>query len=191
MSDATLVRCCAPTLAGMKTGSVFTCAYDRRSTLRSELTQLNRELGSRGLRILPLRFRESHALVYLFRPDALARDLRRSRARAILAEAGYESTECSACIRRLICRLHSEAEFPHEIGLFLGYPPEDVRGFIENRARNCKLVGDWKVYGDVERARRIFARYKKCTQCYCRALDAGTALRELAVATKGKDVSDE
>ena len=118
MSDATLVRCCAPTLAGMKTGSVFTCAYDRRSTLRSELARLNRELGSRGLRILPLRFRESHALVYLFRPDALARDLRRSRARDILSEAGYESTECSACIRRLICRLHSEAEFPHEIGRF-------------------------------------------------------------------------
>ncbi len=191
MSDTTLVRCCAPTLAGLKTDSVFTCAYDRRSTLLSELTQLNRELGPRGLRVLPLRFRGQRALVYLFRPDALQKDLRKARARAILMEAGYQSTDCTQCIRRLICRLRSDGEFPHEIGLFLGYPPEDVRGFIENRARNCKLVGDWKVYGDADRARRIFARYKKCTQCYCRALDAGAALRELAVATKGKDVDYE
>ena len=35
---------------------------------------------------------------------------------------------------RLIKRLNEDAEFPHEIGLFPGYPPEDVRGFIENRA---------------------------------------------------------
>ena len=25
-------------------------------------------------------------------------------------------------------------EFPHDIGLFLGYPPEDVLGFITNKA---------------------------------------------------------
>lgn len=71
----------------------------------------------------------------------------------------------------------------HEVGLFLGYPPEDVRGFIENRAQNYKLAGDWKVYGDADRARRIFTQYKICTQCYCKALDAGVSLRQLAVAT--------
>ncbi len=183
MSETTLVRHCAPTLAGLKTGSLFNCRYDQLDALLHELTQLNRELRPRGLRILPLRFFRKRALLYLYRPEKLARDLRHRQAQPILSEAGYENSDCGTCIRRLICRLHADGGFPHEVGLFLGYPPEDVRGFIENRAQNYKLAGDWKVYGDADRARRIFTQYKICTQCYCKALDAGVSLRQLAVAT--------
>ena len=89
---------------------------------------------------------------------------------------------CEACIARLSRRLRENEDFPHEIGLFLSYPPEDVRGFIENRAKNYKFIGYWKVYGDEDKARRAFARYKKCTDCYCRFLEAGFALTDLAVA---------
>ena len=71
--------------------------------------------------------------------------------------------------------------FPHEIGLFLGYPLQDVLGFIENRGQGSKLVGTWKVYGDEEAARRTFARYKKCTAVYSRCLKEGTPLEKLAV----------
>ncbi len=60
--------------------------------------------------------------------------------------------------------------FPHEIGLFLGYPSEDVLGFIRNRAGNSKMTGAWKVYGDKEKAERIFEKYRKCTRCYLRRL---------------------
>ena len=182
MSETTLVRCCAPTLAGLKTGSLFNCRYEQQEKLLREVAQLNRDLRPRGLRILPLRFFGKRVLLYLYRPEKLARDLRHKQAKPILSEAGYESTDCETCIRHLVCRLHDGGGFPHEVGLFLGYPPEDVRGFIENRAQNYKLAGDWKVYGDPEHARRVFEQYKKCTQCYCKALDAGIALCQLAVA---------
>ena len=46
-------------------------------------------------------------------------------------------------------------EFPHEVGLFLGYPPEDVEGFIENKACSCKLTGYRKVYSDEEKAKKF------------------------------------
>ena len=36
-------------------------------------------------------------------------------------------------------------EFPHEVGLFLSYPPEDVKGFIDHRANNFKCAGLWTV----------------------------------------------
>ena len=182
MSETTLVRCCAPTLAGLKTGSLFNCRYEQKEKLLYEVADLNRELLPRGLRILPLRFFGQRVLLYLYRPDKLARDLEQKQAQPILMEAGYENSDCAMCIRRLISRLHADEEFPHEVGLFLGYPPEDVRGFIENRAHNYKLAGDWKVYGDADHARQVFEQYKKCTQCYCRALDAGITIRQLAVA---------
>ena len=127
--DELLVRCCAPTLAGIKTGSIFSCPYESRETLIGELRRLNRCLSPRGIRLAPLRFGASRALLYLFRPEELARDLSGRRAREILAEAGYEGCCAETCVRCLIRRLREGAEFPHEIGLFLSYPPEDVRGF--------------------------------------------------------------
>ena len=75
-------------------------------------------------------------------------------------------------------------EFPHEVGLFLSYPPEDVKGFIENRAANAKCTGVWKVYGDERQARQTFDRYKKCTQTYCERWRSGVELDRLAVADR-------
>ena len=68
------------------------------------------------------------------------------------------------------------------MGLFLSYPPEDVKGFIENRAANAKCTGVWKVYGDEEKARSLFAKYRKCTEIYCTLWQSGLKLEQLAVA---------
>ena len=73
-------------------------------------------------------------------------------------------------------------EFPHEVGLFLSYPPEDVKGFIDHRANNFKCAGLWKVYGDEEKARLLFAKYRKCTEIYCALWQSGSKLEQLAVA---------
>ena len=59
---------------------------------------------------------------------------------------GYTDTSVDGAIEWLRMRLASGDGFPHEIGLFLGYPVEDVLGFIENAGQNCKCCGCWKVY---------------------------------------------
>lgn len=182
MLDELLVQCCAPTLAGLKTGSMFCCPYEGREALMGELRRLNRLLSPRGLRIAPLRLGEARALLYLFRPARLERDLSGGCAREILSQAGYEGCCMGKCMQCLIRRLQNSGEFPHEVGLFLSYPPEDVRGFIDNRAQNYKLSGLWKVYGNEEKARRTFEQYKKCTDSYCRFFRAGFGLDQLAVA---------
>ena len=48
-----------------------------------------------------------------------------------------------------------EIDMPHEIGFFLGYPPNDVKGFIENNGKNAIASGMWKVYSDKENAERL------------------------------------
>ena len=68
------------------------------------------------------------------------------------------------------------------MGLFLSYPPEDVKGFIDHRTNNFKCAGLWKVYGDEEKARSLFAKYKKCTEIYCALWQSGSKLEQLAVA---------
>ena len=63
--------------------------------------------------------------------------------------------------------------FPHEIGVFLGYPLADVEGFIRNAGQNCLLCGCWKVYSDPESARRTFANYDRCRDILCDKLQQG------------------
>ena len=182
MSEEILIRQGAPTLAGMKTGSLFPCPCEDRSELLADVRRLNRLLVPKGLCLLPIRFLGDQALLYLYRPAGLQRDLQNALASEILHQAGYTEGGCARCVARLIRRFRESGEFPHEVGLFLSYPPEDVKGFIDHRANNFKCAGLWKVYGDEEKARKLFAKFKKCTEIYCALWRSGSCLEQLAVA---------
>jgi len=184
MSDDYLVRYCAPTLAGIKTGSIFSCSYESKDTLLGAVRKLNERLAKRGLCVLPLHLSERRAMIYLFRPECLSRDLSDATAKETLVRCGYDVDSGEKCIAQLVKRLRFQKEFPHEIGLFLGYPPEDVKGFIENKACNCKFAGCWKVYGDEETAKKKFAQYRKCTRLYWAQWAKGKDIERLAVATR-------
>ncbi len=180
MSNEMLIRCCAPTMASLKTGNMFSCPFFSKEEMIAELRRLNQILGPKGLRVLPLRWNEDRALVYLYRPKMLEKDLQSNLAAQLLAECGYTCGNPNSCIARLITRLRSERDFPHEVGLFLGYPPEDVDGFM-HRKHACKLSGIWKVYGDAESAAQQFARCKRCTEVYLQRYRQGYSLEKLTV----------
>lgn len=183
MSEELLIKQCAPTLAGIKTGSLFPCPCDDRASLLSDIRRLNRLLVPKGLCLLPIRYRDNQALLYLYRPAGLRRDLESSLAQDILQKAGYRCAGCQRCVAKLIRRFREEGEFPHEVGLFLSYPPEDVQGFIEHRSRDFKCAGLWKVYGDEEKARCLFAQFRKCTEIYCALWRSGSDIGQLTVAS--------
>ena len=182
MTDDYLVRHCAPTLAGIKTASLFTCPYEEKGRILDSIRRMNQRLRRKGLRVLPLRFSDKKALIYLYRPAKLTADLEDSTAAKILRQCGYPCNSCGNCVVRLVQRLREQEGFPHEIGLFLGYPPEDVCGFMEQGPECCKCTGCWKVYGDEEAAKKKFAQYKKCTQVYCDQRAKGKDIERLTVA---------
>ena len=66
--------------------------------------------------------------------------------------------------------------------MFLGYPPEDVSGFIKNGAQAFKCIGCWKVYGDEAKAKCTFAKYNKCTAIYCAQWAAEKSMERLTAA---------
>ena len=178
MSEELIVRHCAPTLANLKTGSLFVCPITDRASFFSSLRSLNELLVPKGLRALPLRIREYSALIYLYRPSRLKKDLEDPAAIKILQDHGYSCY--GKCLPKLIERVRASEEFPHEIGLFLGYPPEDVQGFLDHRP--CKCSGCWKVYGDENKAKKTFDLYKKCERVYCQQLARGIDIKRLTVA---------
>ncbi len=181
MSDEYVVQYCAPTLAGIKTGSLFSGYYKSKADINEEIRAYNKVLRPKGLCLIPLYYKDGRVLLYLYRPSMLKADLTDEEAAKLLKEAGYGAGSPEQCLVELIRRLNKEKQFPHEIGLFLSYPPEDVRGFIENQAQNSRCVGVWKVYGDEEKAKNRFHQYEMCTDIYCRNCERGFTLGDLAV----------
>ena len=166
----------APTLMGMKCGSLPTLSAEEYDI--DELSRLFAEsyFGSRiGARFIS---RCSHrTIIYLYDKRLLGETLSDKAVRVFLSGYGYDiSWDTEQCLDRLCERL-TESDFPHEIGVFLGYPLEDVKGFIANCGQRCKLCGVWKVYGDVERAKAMFECYKQCRIHLCRELENGKQLR--------------
>lgn len=182
MSEELLVKHCSPTLAGIKTGNLFSVNFKNADELRACVRDWNKALSPKGLRIMPMRFDNGRALIYVYRPSKLSKDLSESLAGDMLNSLGYGGKTPERCVSELMKRLRRNEDFPHEIGLFLGYPPEDVKGFIENKACGCKYKGCWKVYGDETAARKTFAKYKKCTAIYCELFKKGRSLDKLTVA---------
>ena len=184
MSDRIVVEQGSPTLAGLKPASLFSVFFDGPvREVYAEIRRINEILVPKGLRFLPLSITGNRALMFLYRETALNLHIVRSDVQEILAGLGYRCRTTAEYISEISKRIRSGSDFPHEIGLFLGYPPSDVRAFMQHQCEGCKAVGCWKAYGDEEEAQRTFDLYKACTKCYCRQYARGRKLSELAVAT--------
>lgn len=182
MSEDLIIKHCSPTLAGIKTGNLFSCSYQSKAETEMAINRYNKIFMPKGVKLIPLKYGKDRVLVYVFRPSRLAKDLSDEYASLLLKSQGYHSLDLGSCISRLMLRVNSLSEFPHEIGLFLGYPPEDVHGFMLHKGNCCKLSGCWKVYGNEEKAVKEFAKYKKCSDIYYSKWKQGTSIRKLTVA---------
>ncbi len=181
--EAVLVRQCAPTLAGMKPGSIFCFNHSPLEVSRQKVCQWNKQLEPFGLtvQILLERPGSGSVIVFVYRHDRLEQMLSDDAYQNFLAEAGYERTNLDGLLEQLAYRLRTQPEFPHEIGVFLGYPLRDVTGFIENHGRNFTCCGFWKSYGDPAEMQVCFACYRRCIQTYVAMFEQGIPIERLAV----------
>ena len=190
MLEQAVVAHGAPTLARLKPGSLFNLACDSDGTLREEMARLSPALRDGGVELTVLRRRERWHLMYLYRPAELAQALGHPEVRDFMARYGY-GKEPEAALERLCERRRADGRFPHEIGVFLGYPLRDVQGFILNEGRDCLLSGLWKVYADPERAQALFAQYRRCTEAYVRLFAQGWPLSRLTARAAGPGAKTE
>lgn len=106
--------------------------------------------------------RGDSALVLLYMPKELERILMTSSVRAILSRAGYpEKMSLALAIDRLEERMAAGA-FPHEIGMFLGYPLKDVAGFMGLAKIPFTCQGPWKIYGDPRSSLHLAETFRNC-----------------------------
>lgn len=163
----------APSLLGIKCANLISL-NQTEFNIPEHLKHFNAKASVKGLKMKLLCTCNERALILLYNESLLKQQLKEKTSIEILEKYGYpELTQPEEALCYLSERIRTSGQFPHEIGVFLGYPADDIIGFIENKGENYMLCGYWKVYSNAERARRIFANYDKCRKFLCNKLNQG------------------
>lgn len=156
--------------------------------IRSLLATYGCELPSYGVKLATLSRYSDRLALLAYREDMLSQVLADADVRAFLASYGYDLTSVDSvisCLRRRMtafygagCGRRPKREFPHEVGVLLGYPLEDVQGFLTGAEATVR--GSWKAYGDAGAARARFHRLAKHeARCRARYYQEGASFGEL------------
>ena len=174
----------SPALLGRKQANLFSFSIDCLTDHRKEIDRYKKELAPLGISVEYLYCKQNRVYLLVYRKDMMLQYLRQPAVKEFLIKEGYpanigeeESLYQTLCILRK--HIIQGAEFPHEVGFFFGYPPEDVFSFIREKGRNYKLVGDWKVYGDGKAALRTFRSYARCRRRLMEQASAGADIVSL------------
>ena len=167
---------CAPLISGLKVSNLLIISAEDEALVRVIL----RRSGISFFRLL----RTGEKVTFLlFRKNPLEAYLKQQEVEAMLAEAGYAELSLGNILstfqKRYAHYMSAGGRFPHEMGLVLGYPAEDVKGFVENEGKNFLYSGYWKVYADVEEKRRLFQKFENAKETVIQLLSYGVGIQDI------------
>lgn len=165
---------CAPLITGIKISNLL--IVDRAS--ESAVRVILRYTGISHFRLLQT---EEKTTFLLFRRSQLEQYLAGHDICDILYNEGYNEFSLGAVLRtfqmRYMTYMNQRGQFPHEMGLLLGYPVEDVKGFIDENGQNFLYSGYWKVYDNVPAKKRLFKKYEDAKESLIQLLASDIDMR--------------
>lgn len=169
----------APTVRGIKPATLV-CPHREAAALRRALPECAERVGLHlGLGLAELSNRFGGFMVMAYQPCLLRMVLAARECADLLREAGFEDPERVETLFDQLRKKCLNCSFPHEIGVLLGYPPEDVRCFIRDGGKGAKVTGGWRAYSDVETARRRFSDFRSARGKAAELILSGATLDEV------------
>lgn len=156
---------CAPFIMGLKLSNMFTINSNKMPALNRVLEKLN-------ISYIILKENNGKIMLFLYDRYELCCYMSNAIVQHTLKKLGYKQFD----VEYLLCRfkeryssyMDTKQKFPHELGFFLGYPVEDVLGYLDNNGENSLFTGYWKVYSDVEGKQKLFRSYEMATETLIR-----------------------
>lgn len=175
--DETIIHCASPALCGIKPACLFSLPDQKYADGSEKMHQWQNLFSKEKRYFVPVKKSDGRFLFFVYDKILLEKMLRKLKNRAYLASKGYQVEKgLEFVLAELFHRLAANESFPHEVGLFLGYPLEDVVGFERHGAQDFKYSGIWKVYGDKESAIQRMKLYKNCTETCMKLLASGLSV---------------
>lgn len=156
----------AEVIEGAKPANLVSVA-NRRRPCGSNPYELWKRFGGAvltgsGLAAMELADRQDSVLLLIYSPSAMERLLQRANVSAVLKRAGYVNVEDTESVLDQLAARMGDAGFPHEIGVFLGYPLKDVAAFMGWVSIPFACQGPWKIYGDPRESLRLAETFRCC-----------------------------
>lgn len=170
---------CSEVLAGVKPANLISLVNRTRSCGRNlyHLWQRHHEeLAVRfsNLTIRVLQTGQRAMMLLCYNHDQLERHLSHAGIRTLLRKAGYDAdASCEELLGELNRRIGDNDSFPHEIGLFIGYPAKDVAAFMGMVSLPFACQGPWKIYGNPAQSLGLAEQYRCCRQRMTAILTSG------------------
>ena len=144
---------------------------------------ISEELKNTGAEYMKLYTGSNDSVSIIFNRKKLEKSLLDEENREFIKQYGYEDFSVNSVIEKLAGRYtefkEGRAEFPHEMGIVLGYPLEDVSGFIENNGKNYLYSGYWKVYKNAEEKIQLFKIYKDIKKYFVEQIENGKQIYQI------------
>lgn len=172
-----LVMECAPLLSRLRAANIINITRKEFMALKRILrgTEITFYLvAACGDKLSMILYRESVMRSYMLQPEV----------KKLLKKVGYPDDDS---IYELLYRfslkyknfMEGKGEFPHEMGLFLGYPVEDVLGYIDNDGKNFLTIGYWKVYKNKREKTMLFKKFEEAKEVMITLISYGLNIKEV------------
>jgi len=167
---------CAPLIAGLKASNLM-------SIDRKYYRQLRNMLKGSGISCYVLVMTDTRITMLMYNVSRLGRRLEDARTIRFMKELGYSGCSLDEILPVFKTRyrrfISDNRDFPHEMGVLLDYPIEDVEGFIRNRGQNFLYTGYWKVYDKPQEKMQLFARFEHARERFVQLLSYGMRIGEI------------
>ena len=168
-----LIFYASPTLTKLKVACIYN--LNDLDDLEECIQYYNELLNKKDIYLKVLKIK-GRSMIYVYQKEKLNKLCACKQIQNIFKQYDYNCTSLDTLILDLQKRLN-DYDFPHEIGLLLGYPMTDVLGFIEGK--EYLSVGYWKVYSHVKNCQHTFDKYHKCTHELCKRFNQGESVEQI------------
>ncbi len=167
---------CAPLLVGLKVSSLLMMTNEQAG-------RIFKLSADTELACFWVFCGEKKTVLLLYRMQSLDDYLKTPDVLCMLRGLGYQGSTLAGLLADFAARYAAYAAgggmFPHEMGLFLGYPPEDVQGFMADKGKNSLCTGYWKVYQNVQEKIGLFQKYDLAREKLLRLMAHGVSIKEV------------
>ncbi len=167
-----IVRCIAPTIASRKPATLMNITNANGGLLDAWDCRKNHLFADSEIGYYELKRTEKNAIVLFFNHTRLGELLQKRSVTKFLTECGYRSDSIEYALSMLRAR-YAVRGCPPEIGVFLGIPLKDVKGYMGLNSLRNTGCGMWRIYGDPVPSEKRMDEYRSARDVVTRRLFSG------------------
>jgi hypothetical protein len=167
---------CAPLIARLKISNLL-------NIRNSDFATVKRIIAGSDISWYVLLQSEDKLTILLYHEESLKNYLESQEVKNAFFKFGYRHIQLDCILKEFCVRYErhmlNKGEFPHEMGLLLGYPVEDVIGFVDNKGKDSLYTGYWKVYGNKDKKLRLFDSFESAKERLIKLLSCGVSMIDI------------